>query len=149
MKNSNGYVVEVAGFWNEYIIYHLLKYNGQNLYVITNYWKDITGSRTVILTISEGEVKEYFGYTITPDWSAFAYGEAAINNGNNRPISGEIFEENGVEYIDFLWYKEKYLGLHKFNHYSTSDHSINTYDDLMLRIDEINSYPYVEFNLEA
>jgi hypothetical protein len=147
LKNNDGYIVEVAGFWNEYTYYHFLRYSGQHLIIGTSYWLDAAGGSTVYSVYSDGKFIEYFSYTVHADYASYSFD--TLDKGPLGPVVAEIIEENGVEYIVLWGMKEKYLGFHDRNHYSTSDFSINTYEELMARIDEINSYPSIEFNLKV
>ena len=143
LKNNAGQIAEVAGFWDEYTVYHNLRYGGQYLFVVTNYWMDAAGSRTEISVYSDGEFIEYSGYTEHADYAD--YGDAAVLNGQSGPVVAEIIEENGLEYIVLWGKKEKYLGFHGGIHYSTNDPSIDTYEDLKVLKNRIYSYPLLEF----
>ena len=127
LKNNNGYVATIASLWNMGGMQnHILRFNGNDLFVCTSRYA-VLATRYEVSVLKNDELTELFSYT--------RHGDA--ENGGYYPIT----EENGVKMIDFWGDVEKYFG----NNMSSSTPSINSYEELMAQINEVNSYEEIEF----
>jgi len=130
LKKGNGSIVEIADLWNSGgLENNVMKYDGKNLIVLKSMYADIALIKRVLI-LSNGEFIELFSFT------EYAYSE--------NSYLFFITEENGVKYLSFygIDYKEKYLG----NGVTTNNPSVNTYEELLAVMDEIESYSEIEFS---
>ena len=128
LKNHDGNIEIIADFWNRSgLETNILRFNGNTIVVVTNLYAMVATRYKV----SSFEICEF-----VEDFSFTKYGDA---ESDDMVI---ITHEDGVTYASLgSWHKEKYFG----NNLSTSDLSINSHEELVNRINEVNSYPEIEF----
>ena len=131
LKNKIGNIFQVLGVWNSGGIEHnVLRFSGKDLIVDTSRYF-IFATKYDVMAFVDDEYTMLLSYTIHEDAESDLY----------FPIE----DDNGTTYINIWGKKEKYLG----NNYSTSNLSINSYEELVSLINMISSYPIIEFNLES
>jgi hypothetical protein len=129
LKINNGNIVKIADFWNQGgLRTNTLRFDGTEIVVVTMSYA-MVAKRYKVSILSNGKYVKQFSWTEYDD----------AENGYMILFT----QENSVKYASIgVEEKEKYLG----NNLSTSDLSINSSEELISRINEINSYPEVYFS---
>ena len=131
LKYINGYPVMIADIWNGGGSTSHLRYNGNNLFLVTSHYA-LVSIRFEVSVYSDGQFVTYFRYTDLGDLEKSDFGGIEVS----------ITEEDGVNRIRIGGYlNEIYLG----GGYATwsDDPSASSYEELVALISEIKSYPIV------
>ena len=135
LKNVNGNPVKIADIWNGGSAEtNTLRFSGKNLFVVTRYYA-LVATRCEVSMYSDGQFIKYFRYTDLGDFKI----------GDHGGVSVSITEKDGIKYIEKMggMISEIYLG----GNYATwfNDPSVSSYEQLIMLINEIESYPIIEF----